>query len=248
MSVKASIIVLFFIGILNTASSQKQFLSSGGNISGSTGSVSFSLGQVTDAYLSNASYSINEGVQQPFITSLLPVTLIDFQADLKSKMVVLNWNTYTEINSLNFIIEKSGDGIQFSRMNETPAAGFSYSIKRYSSIDLFPFVGTNYYRLKLVDRDGKFSYSKVAIVNYKNKQIASVFPNPTNGLVNLVLNTLPEKISYILTDENGKVLQKNNIVNRQTKIDIFRFPSAIYFIQIIMNDKEIQTLQINKTK
>ena len=149
---------------------------------------------------------------------------------------------------MNFIIEKSGDGIQFSTINETPAAGFSYSIKRYSSIDLFPFVGTNYYRLKQVDKDGKFSYSKVAIVNYKNKQIASIFPNPTNGVVNLILNTLPEKISYILTDENGKVLQKNNIVNQQTKIDIIKLPSAIYFIQLILNNKEIQTLQINKTK
>ncbi len=248
MSVKSSIIVLFFIVIFNTVSSQKQFVSSGGNISGSAGSVSFSLGQVTDSYFSNASFSINEGVQQPFITSLLPVTLIDFQAELKSNTVVLNWNTNTEINSLKFIIEKSGDGIQFSTTNETPAAGYSYSIKRYSSIDLFPFLGTNYYRLKQVDKDGKFSYSKVAIVNYKNKQIASIFPNPTNDVVNLVLNTLPEKISYILTDENGKVLQKNNIVNRQTKIDIIKFPSAIYFIQLILNNKEIQTLQITKTK
>ena len=83
MTVKASMILLFFIGLFNTVSSQKQFLSSGGNISGGTGSISFSLGQVTDAYFSNASYSINEGVQQPFITSLLPVTLIDFQANLK---------------------------------------------------------------------------------------------------------------------------------------------------------------------
>lgn len=240
-----------FLFLLTTAlhvHSQKQFVSSGGDITGNSGSVSFTLGQIFDSYLDNSTYSINEGVQQPFVNNLFPVTLGDFKTFLKSNTVLLDWCTYTEINSQKFIIQKSSDGVNFSTINETPAAGFSYSLKKYSSVDLFPFVGTNYYRLRQEDRDGKVSYSKIATVVYTMKNVATLYPNPTNGIFNLLLNNTSESLSYTILDENGKVLQKNNIQNQQTKIDVKNLPSAIYFLKIISQNKEIQTLQIIKTK
>ncbi len=97
----------------------------------------------------------------------LPVLLLDFTGSLRSGSVVLNWSTSSEINSSYFDVERSYDGNVFSKAGTATAAGFSSVIRNYAFTDPFAHEH-NYYRLKQVDADGKFVYSKVILIDNKN--------------------------------------------------------------------------------
>jgi len=117
---------------------------------------------------------------------VLPIVLGAFNASLKGSTVVLNWNSVQEAMSSHFDVEKSSDGKSFSSVGTVKAAGFSYKSINYSFTDK-SFAGTGFYRLKLVDLDGKSKYSKVVYVNGGSgaSTTLSVFPNPFRSDVQL---------------------------------------------------------------
>jgi len=117
---------------------------------------------------------------------VLPIVLGAFNATLQGGNVVLNWNSEQEAMSSHFAIEKSGDGKSFTTVGSVKAAGFSYNPLKYTYTDN-SFSGTGFYRLKLVDLDGKFKYSKVVYVNGGSgaSTTLSVFPNPFRSDVQL---------------------------------------------------------------
>jgi type IX secretion system substrate protein len=118
---------------------------------------------------------------------VLPIVLGGFNATLKGNSVVLNWNTELESLSSHFEVEKSADGKTFATLGNVKAAGISNSVLNYSFTDN-SFGGTGFYRLKLVDLDGKFKYSKVIYANGGSGALAStlsVFPNPFRSDVQL---------------------------------------------------------------
>ena len=94
--------------------------------------------------------------------SPLPVELLSFTASLiENKIVSLDWVTSTEYNSDKFIIERSIDGINWEFLAEKKAAGRSQQPIQYQGFDNSPYLGINYYRLRQVDLDGSFTYSKI---------------------------------------------------------------------------------------
>ena len=104
---------------------------------------------------------------------------------------VLNWNTASELNTLKFEVEKSLDAINFSYIGEKVAAGNSSVSLNYTMNDEHPVLGSNYYRLKMIDKDGHYEYSE--IINIKVKDIPEatdgiikVYPNPTTGQLNII--------------------------------------------------------------
>ena len=88
-------------------------------------------------------------------TTVLPVELTKFTGYNDGDVNVLNWTTASELNSLKFEVEKSLDAINFTYIGERPAAGNSSLPLNYSLVDEHPIVGNNYYRLKMIDMDGK---------------------------------------------------------------------------------------------
>ena len=94
----------------------------------------------------------------------LPLTLITFDAQLIDKDVLLQWSTSFEENTSHFDIERSADGMSFTFIGNVNAAGNSSSERNYDFTDKDPFNGINFYRLKMVDADDKFVYSKAIAV------------------------------------------------------------------------------------
>src|SRR4029079_8939151 len=94
----------------------------------------------------------------------LPVTFIGFTAELKNKSVLLQWQTENERNLSRFIIERSADGNTFSSVGNVAAAGNSSTKINNTILDQLPLPGVNFYRLKMIDTDGKFKYSKVVAI------------------------------------------------------------------------------------
>ncbi len=124
-------------------------------------------------------------------TQILPVELTTFTGYNNGSINVLNWSTASELNSLKFEVEKSLDAINFEYLGERAAAGNSNMPLNYTLNDEHPVLGNNYYRLKMIDRDGTYAYSEIIIirvseVNLPTDGIISVYPNPTNDKVNIV--------------------------------------------------------------
>jgi hypothetical protein len=109
---------------------------------------------------------------------ILPITLMYFTAKQNDSQVVLQWATASEKDNEYFSLEKSRDGRQFNEIGRVAGAGTSTTKLTYQFTDDFPFGGTSYYRLKQVDLDGTFTYSRIVAVNSEVTAALRIYPNP----------------------------------------------------------------------
>ncbi len=130
--------------------------------------------------------------------STLPATGVYLKAVLNGNDVSLNWKTVSEINSKEFEIERSTDGVNFSRIASKDAAGNSFSEINYAFTDAAITKRVYFYRLKLVDVDRSYTYSNVAVIRTagSSKEIKT-FPNPFTSQLNIEFNKA--KGSYIIS-------------------------------------------------
>lgn len=167
----------------------------------------------------------------------LPVSLLDFKAKLIKEEVDITWITESETNNSHFHLQKSTDGYNFQTINTLSGAGNSSSTLRYQSFDYNPVNGLNYYRLKQVDFDGQFEYSKIAVVNYRTTAI-SLYPSVIDegGVVNIsgVANNSILEIFNL----NGQLIQTENLQGENNVIQI-NLPKGMYLLRCLEND--IQT-------
>jgi len=139
----------------------------------------------------------------------LPVTLSNFYVHKQNQAARLQWQTASEQNSKEFIVERSGDGSVYSAIGTVTAAGNSTVEQRYAFTDENPETGNNFYRLKQVDIDGKFSYSTVVRVSFAaaNKLTCAI---AGNGRVYVHLQNGTNE-SYVVTDINGRVVKQGQL-------------------------------------
>jgi hypothetical protein len=119
----------------------------------------------------------------------LPIKLTSFSGRLGTDNAVnLDWTSAIEFDSYQYQVERSTDGKNFETVGTLKAAGASNSIIKYNFTDHIPTAGAYFYKLKQIDIDGKFEYSKVVYVNSKKGAgvITKVFPNPFNSEVQLI--------------------------------------------------------------
>ncbi len=169
----------------------------------------------------------------------LPVELTTFSAAVSGKNVVLNWGTATEISNYGFDIERSSDKSSWSKIGFVPGNGNSNSTKQYSYTDNPGSAnGKIYYRLKQLDTDGKYEYSKILEVNLGTPAEFALnqnYPNPFNpsttisfsvpvgGYVSLaIFNLLGEKIAEPI----NKALDAGNYT---VDFDASGLSSGLYF-------------------
>lgn len=175
-------------------------------------------------------------------TSVLPLRLLSFEAK-KSKerkdVVALNWSTDNEINTANFEIEKSSDGIHFIKTGSIIAnnrAGVHYySFTHSLSTDEI----TNkiiYYRLVMIDKDGKSSLSKILKVSMVSREDILFYPNPSRNSITIFGTGENLAISNML----GLKLIQQKTTNGYQKINISSLKQGIYFI--LLNDINVGKL------
>jgi hypothetical protein len=145
------------------------------------------------------------------LSTLLPVELISFTSHRKNNYTFLTWKTATEINNEKFEIEISKDGVFFSYIGEVEGMGNSSIINSYQFCDDGIYtVDIVYYRLKQIDFDGDFEYSKMISVN------VSITDNITVEYYNLIgqkiqhpTGTFIKVIKYDNTVVESKIIHSN---------------------------------------
>lgn len=110
----------------------------------------------------------------------LPVTLTSFTATKSEKTALLNWATTMEVNSDKFEIERGTDGKSWEILGNVKSNGeTNQTLSKYSFTDIQPLNGENLYRLKMIDNDGSYAYSRIQSVIFETQNLAMVYPNPT---------------------------------------------------------------------
>jgi hypothetical protein len=176
-------------------------------------------------------------------TDPLPVTLVSFNATLAEKNeVLLKWATSSEKNNERFEIERSSNGREFKTILTQKGNGTTSDFHNYSGTDLKPLAGISYYRLKQVDFDGQFSYSKAVAINNgslaKDLAINSVYPNPTKGETTLTFNLAANnKVRLQITNILGQVVNVQEINgkagrNEFTLTELQHLANGLYFINL----------------
>lgn len=177
----------------------------------------------------------------------LPVILISFTAsyDPVKSITNLSWKTTQEHNSKLFGIERSTDeGTTFDEIGTLNAAGNSSIPKQYYFTDTKPQEGFNLYRLKQIDLDAKFEYSKIVFVKVKNSDQVyySTYPNPAKGSVYISTNTQKNNlITLQLTDGTGRVLkQQTGNLSKASPVnfDLMGIKPGIYSLRIIAPESQ----------
>ncbi|HVX48889.1 MAG TPA: T9SS type A sorting domain-containing protein, partial [Chitinophagaceae bacterium] len=170
-------------------------------------------------------------------TAILPVKLVSFKAFPQKSTIVLFWSTAAEINSSRFIIERnSRPGGEFAAIGAISTMGNTNLLQQYSFVDVQPLSGDNYYRLKLVDKDGRFSYSKTVQIVTGNLPHIIAYPNPAVNIVRVGGLTAAAAIS--LADATGKILQQYKAGSNECAINIQKLANGTYFIRVLQNGKQ----------
>jgi len=191
--------------------------------------------------------SIKSGIEN------LPVTLSSFTAkQTTDNKVSLAWVTSSESVNKGFSIERQEEGSgKFQSLGfiaSKAEGGNSQSMLAYSFKDVTAKNGTNMYRLVQEDLDGTKTYSEVRVVKLNGQSVSMVFPNPSNGAVNISKTADGKKMNIQVIDQFGKIIsQVNNITDANYRMNISQ--SGVYTIKMTYpktGEQSIQRIVVQK--
>lgn len=196
----------------------------------------------TLTYTFNTGFS---GFGAGVVGASLPVGLLDFTARLKGNNAILDWSTAFEANAKGFDIERSYDGVNFTKIGYIAAAGNSNSKRSYVFPDPQIAQENNYYRLKQLDQDNKFEYSKIAYVKNpkRNGGAFTVLNNPFVNNIDVQFRTVPQgKAEIRLMDVSGKQLYRNSVQaagQTRMRIDLSstNLSAGVYLLEVTVNNE-----------
>lgn len=176
-----------------------------------------------------------------FSDNLLPVTLISFEAQKSgTREALIRWVTAREINVSHFEVQRSTNGSQWINIGKVSAQGNSIQGKEYSFTDREPRPVTNYYRLRIVDTNDTYAFTRIESLtfdeNLRQERIL-IYPNPTASEKITMLLLLPSAVAYRaeISDATGRVLYSAESVwtGGSTEISLQNLAKGWYLLRII---------------
>jgi hypothetical protein len=181
---------------------------------------------------------------------VLPVSLLSFDASKIDKTsALLKWTSVSEENAREFVIERSANGGSgWKDIGTVPASGNSSLTHNYSFTDKQVLSGNNYYRLRIVDADGKISYSLVRSLSFGTSQDIKAYPNPVKDLLYLSLPAGDGNQTVVIRDITSRELVRKHINGVQnTSIDMSGFTPGLYTVELLKNNRMVFQKKIVKT-
>lgn len=182
--------------------------------------------------------------------STLPVAFVSFNGKLQGTNAVLTWTTSSEIENAGYEVQKSLDGTNFSAIGFVKGAGNSTMINNYSFTDTKVGNGTNYYRLKQIDVDGRYKYSSTIKLDYLSfSWNVAGYAGDNNKWVQLNLDRAA-KVTIQLMSINGQIVQtinKGHLTQGAYTIPLHLADKSngVYIVRLIV-DQQIHTKKITK--
>lgn len=192
--------------------------------------------------------------------STLPVSLLSFSAAYRNGSTVISWETENEVNFSHYELgRKTETAADYTTIDSKTAKGNS-TVSSYQSTDNISSLTADvvYYRLKMVDNDGKFKYSQVVMVRKEKKSLSgiSINPNPVLSGASTTVRLESERSSQVslrVLDMAGRQVlqQQNNITSGTNSIQVNNLNKAatrfIHLIQLV-NGNEQTTVKFSIVK
>jgi hypothetical protein len=166
-------------------------------------------------------------IELKWIPDPLPVSLISFTANSESSNVNLQWRTTNETDFSHFEVEKSQDSKKWEsivRINGNNSG-------LYSATDALLGQGISYYRLKMIDRDGSFAYSRIEHIKAGNIQVYFAYPNPATDRL-FIKQHNNQKIE--IYDLIGRLIIQS--ATSENGVDISELRTGVYLAVTSLND------------
>jgi choice-of-anchor A domain-containing protein len=176
-------------------------------------------------------------------TTPLPVTLTSFTVDKEGNQAVLNWETTLETNSDRFEIQHSADAKQWSLVGTVASKGESKELARYQFVHSNPVNGENYYRLKMIDVDGTYAFSRVRDIAVNGAVALAVYPNPVVNQATIATQDWSNVKEIYLINTAGKRMA---LSTSSEKIDLSQVGAGIYVLQVNQLNGATSTTKIVK--
>ena len=166
------------------------------------------------------------------LNGTLPIEIISIGATKNVDLSVFNWSTSNELNTSEFIIQHSSDGIFYTNIGNVNSIGFGAN--NYQFIDKNPINGINYYRLQIVNKDGSSSYSKVVSVNFGVNKSFSIIPNPARDFATISFSKSVDKATLAVYDITGKQVMIKSLSGSSSSyiLNTQSLKSGLYVIKV----------------
>ena len=174
----------------------------------------------------------------------LPVKLVSFNGNYSDGVSTLNWQTSQELNSDRFELFRSYDGNDFELAASVAGAGNSFTTKNYTYQDHIGSTQGNYvfYKLKQIDKDGKFTFSNVIKLSLSNTATSfQVFPNPVvNNFTASFSAPKSTTATLLIRNTSGQTVYRKTVDvirgNNSVQVNVPQLNTGMYYISVV-NDE-----------
>lgn len=172
--------------------------------------------------------------------TVLPVQLISFTAQENHTATILQWKVANEINFKQYEVEYSTNAINFKQV----AVVLANHNTQYSLVFKEKNATQNYFRLKLVDADGKFVYSSILLVQKAAVPVIKIFPNPAKDVVHFSINEATPLYQVQIVHQDGRVIDKFQLNQSSFHYSVKNYSSGNYSVQVFKKQQLIQTIPL----
>lgn len=187
----------------------------------------------------------------PVNCSILPATGGNLSAVKRSEGIWLSWKTFQERPDMKYILERADDTRNFYPIADYDAM----NVDNYKHLDGAPFIGKNYYRVKIVENNGAFTFTNTVSVDWNESRGVSIYPNPASNEVNITFSddfSTEENISIRLLNNMGLLVGNKSYTLREGEkrllIPTSDLPNGLYLLEIKVGeiDRIVHKLVIKK--
>ena len=184
--------------------------------------------------------------------SSLPATISKFHGWNEGRHNILEWVLYQELNVERYDIERSNEKGRFQVIGRVKSTGNGYEEKTYTFTDKKPFVGDNFYRLRIVDYDGRITLSQVINLKFSLEFNVHIYPNPFTEVLKIQIDQTSDHqyLQAILFNSMGQQIYFNTISvengRNQVQLELDDLSSGYYFLRIQSSERVIHSSKVLK--
>jgi hypothetical protein len=175
-------------------------------------------------------------------SSPLPVTLFNFSAVRENTNTNLSWSTTDESNSDRFEVEHSVNAKNWNLIGTVKSKGESKILEKYTFTHTEAVEGENLYRLKMIDRDDSFAYSRMISITFDSGMGAQIYPNPAADYLSIKSVDWNSVSELRIFNLNGQKIFKSSGKTISSQIDLRKMDPGVYMLEIQKNNgqKEVK--------
>jgi CubicO group peptidase (beta-lactamase class C family) len=204
------------------------------NIVPSLGLVMIRMGNTMDSTSLEVSNSAADSIWvrlKAAMCSVLNIKLLTLNGITENDKTFLTWSMATETVNDYFLVQRSGDKINFATIGTVKSANYGSGILNYSFADIHPLSGINYYRIVQTNANGESNFSQLIAVKYSadKTNTVTVYPDPANSFIQLSFTQTQNNFGVEIINTLGEIVLKTQ---EQYKLDISQLQKGIYFLKI----------------